>query len=207
MFSHSGQLAGHLYIIYLWGCLQCCPHRHLGSSETWCGLRMQESVLTTYPIRNEKRIIYHKHSVFCRCFLFVCLWFVWFWWWFWVVFVVDCFFYFPPLQTQGHSHLFFVICGITSSVKQEMVPMSELAWNASWCYSNLSVVCLSQSCVRHDEMWCGKSYASNAQGTERSKYWACSWPVSLCKVEHQGKAGLAARTWSFQDSSGTTLDI
>lgn len=115
-------------------------------------------------------------------------------------------FFFP--QIRGWSHLFCsVICGVTFLVKQEMMPRSEFARNARKRYSNLSVVCVSQSCVGHDEMWCGKSYPSNAEDTERHKYWACIWLVSLCKVEHQGKAELAAGTRSFQDSSDTTLNI
>lgn len=87
MFRHSGQLVGHLCTIYLLGCLWCCPERHLGSSETWHGLRRQESVLTAYPIRNEKRIIYHKHSLICVMFLILFFW-EGFWGFF---FVVGCF--------------------------------------------------------------------------------------------------------------------
>lgn len=65
MFRHSGQLAGHLCIIYLLTCLWWCAYdeRHLGSWETWHGLRRQESVLATYPVRSEKRITYHRHSL------------------------------------------------------------------------------------------------------------------------------------------------
>lgn len=34
MFGHSGQLAVHLWVIYLLSCLWCCPKGHLGSSKT-----------------------------------------------------------------------------------------------------------------------------------------------------------------------------
>lgn len=51
MFRHSGQLPGHLCVIYLLSCLWCCPKRHLGSSETWRGLRRQEGVLAMKELK------------------------------------------------------------------------------------------------------------------------------------------------------------
>lgn len=147
MFRHSGQLVWQLCTIYLLGCLWCCPERHLGSSKSWHGLRRQESILSAYPIRSEKRIIYHKHSLIC--FMFLILFFGKVFWCFF--FVVGCFCVPPPpQQIQGQSHTFFlVICGITSLVTQETMPTLELTRNARKCYSNLSVVCISQSYVGH----------------------------------------------------------
>lgn len=61
-----------------------------------------------------------------------------------VVVVVGYFCCYPTPQIQGQSHLFcLVICGITSSFKQEILPMSELARYARK-YSNLSAIFINQ---------------------------------------------------------------
>lgn len=74
--------------------------------------------------RKEKRIIYHRYSL--------------------TFFFLDYLCGYPAPQIQGQFHpLCLVICGLTSSVKQEILPMSELPRKARK-YSNFSAVFINQ---------------------------------------------------------------